>query len=326
MDTKGKIALLLLVLVLVVGMTVLLGYSQAKTRSQPKFKILTENRARFSDVFVLIDGTTSMSESDFKNAKDIVNERILSSLGVNDTASGFALDGAFQDSKSTVFGVYGQQPPKLEGEDPKKILELVKRKGDLREPQTCSEDVFNLLQNVKTKQPGANAKREEWQTRITNLPRPAIDGSDYVKALNGIVKQMNHNKSDSSRDAWLFVVGDLKNEPRPAHPITADPALNDFHVWLIYPYNSNDPSWSATEQFWKDYLAEIKHVEKRTFANALRGEFLIKPNPTSGVETIPGEDFWRVFRVYLIVAGIVCMMGLVGIYLLIRRSSSEITL
>lgn len=323
MHPKVKLALLLVLLLLAVGMILLFGYSQAKNRSQPKFKLVTENRTKFSDVFVLIDTTKSMNDSDIENAKKIVNERILSSLGVNDKASCFMLDGAFQDSKSTVFGVANQQPPKLDGGDPEKILELVKGKGDLREPQICNDDAFNLLQNVKAKQPGANAQQQQWQSKITNLSRPAIDGSNYVAALGGIGRQMDHHKKDPSRDVWLFIVGDLKNEPRSAPSIPADSAFNDFnHIWLIYPYNSNDPSWPATEKFWDDYLAKIKHVEKRTFANALNQEFLIKPNPTFGLETIPGEDFWRVYRPYLIAAGIV--MGLVGIYLLIRRGRRPI--
>jgi hypothetical protein len=320
MHPKVKLALLLVLLLLVVGMILLFGYSQAKNRSQPKFRIATENRTKFSDVFVLIDTTESMNESDVENAKKIVNERILSSLGVNDKASGFMLDGAFQDSKSIVFGVADQQPPKLDGGDPEKILELVKGKGDLREPQICNEDAFNLLQNVKAKQPGANAQQQQWQSKITTLSRPAVEGSNYVKALEGIVKLMDHKKSDPDRDVRLFVVGDLKNQPKPVHLIPADPAaFNHVNVWLIYPYNSNDQSWPTTEEFWNNYFAQIKHVEKRTFANALNQEFLIKPNPTSGVETIPGEDSWHVFRPYLIAAGIVYVMGMVGIYLLIRR-------
>jgi hypothetical protein len=253
------------------------------------------------------------------NAKEIVNERILSSLGVNDTASCFALDGAPQDSRSTVFGS-ANRPPKLDGPDPQKMLKLVKGKGDLREPQVSDEDSFKVLQEVQTKQPGADAQRGEWQNKVTSLSRPAIDGSNYVAALEGIVRQMDHHKRDASRDVWLFIVGDLKNEPRPDHIIHADPdAFDDFkEIWLVYPYNSNDPSWPATERFWEDYLAGIRH-EKLTFASALGQEFLLKPNPASGLETIPGENFWRVFMPYLIAASVVCVLGVVGVYLLIRR-------
>lgn len=297
MHKRVKRALRLLIFVIVVGSTLLYGYKEAERRSRSSFMVSTSNRTKFSDVYVLIDHTESMSEADVLSAKEIVNNRILSRLGINDTASCYALDGRFKDSTSTVFGVSNQQPPGLPSEEAQKILNLVKAKESLRRPTVCDKATYHLIEQVKAQETNANAKRDDWQNKVTSLQRPAVDGSDYLAALDGINRSMVNYKKQSGRDTWLIIVGDLKNESHTKHPDHADSAFD--HILLVYPFNSNDPKWSATEKFWDDYFAGTRY-EKYTFAKALHDNSLIAPNPASGFETYEGEGFWHVFWPFLI--------------------------
>jgi hypothetical protein len=301
-----KLALLVLIAVILVGMTLIVGFTRVEKRSRNEFSVDTKTRSKFSDVYVLIDATESMSDADVLSAKEIVSKRILSSLGMNDTAYCFALGGSFHDSESTVFGISNDQPPNLADNDAQKILDLVKAEGDLRQRQVYDEDTFKLIEQVKALQPEANAKRDDWQKKVEALERPTTDGSDYVAALEGINRSMTYKKQPG-RDNWLIVVGDLKNESRTHPPAQADgTAFKNFnHILLVYPFNSNDPKWPATEKFWGTYFGDIKH-EKHTFVKA-RNEFLIGPNPTSGFETKRGEDSILVFLPFGIGALIICL-------------------
>jgi hypothetical protein len=240
-----------------------------------------------------------MSEADVLSAKEIVSDGILSKLGVNDTASCYALDGKFKDSSSIVFGFSNDQPPGLPNETAQKILDLVKAKKSLQ-PAVCDKATVRLIEQVKAQEAKADSKRESWQNKIQSLQRPDIDGSNYVKALEGITRSIANHKTQSGRDTWLVIVGDLKNESPANQPVHADAAMRTFnHIVLIYPFNSSDPKWEVTEKFWQDYFGDIPY-EKHTFAEVRRDNSLIAPNPASGFETYEGEGYWRVFLPYLV--------------------------
>jgi hypothetical protein len=290
MHKSVKRAILLLIVVIAVGTTLLYGYTEAERRSHCSLTVSTNNRTTFSDVYVLIDHTESMSDADVLSAKEIVNDRILSKLGVNDTVSCYELGGKFEDSTSTVFGAPNEQPPSLAGDTPQKILDLVKAKGSPRQPAACDNATTHLIEQVKVEEADANSKRESWQNKVKSLQRPAIDGSDYVAALDGIVRLMANYEKQPGRDTWLVIVGDLKNESPTKRSVHGDDAAfkNFNHILLVYPFNANDAKWAATEKFWEDYFGDIRY-ERHSFAEALRSNFLIAPNPASGFETHEGE-------------------------------------
>jgi hypothetical protein len=307
--------IILILALIVIGFISIYGYGVAEEKSRTVVQVPPTNRDTFSDVFVLLDGTGTMSKSAFRDAKAIVKGRIIEPLGVNDIASCYMLAGRFDDDQSIVFGkTHEEQPPALNDLDAREILSLYKAGGDPGQPKPCSENGCKLIEDLKSKQQKVEAVRTQWFGQVDELTRPEIDGSDYVGALEGIKRQLGGSGTDDSpkqgkvRDTWLFIVGDLIHESKKAHPDYSDNAAfkQVDHIVLIYPFNS-DRNWEPVEKFWGNYFGDIK-TERRTFAQALRDGYLIKPNPTLDLKLHRPQPFSDNFRPYLVADLIVLLI------------------
>ncbi|MFL6213402.1 MAG: hypothetical protein ACJ74J_05845 [Blastocatellia bacterium] len=304
------------------------GYEDAQQKSRPYVLVPSTNRSKFCDVIVLLDLTRTMNRWDVNKAKEIVEKQIVKAQGVNDRLACYTLSGRFDDVQSCVFGAYEEQPPQLQDSDAQKLLSLYRTGGGkvYIEDADQAEETGQIITGLKAKQQKAEAVQGQWLSKINLLQRPAIDGSDYLGALEGIKRRWKNAGPESSpnpssaREKWLFIVGDLIDESPANRPKELDnTALKSVnHIVLVYPFDSSRDE-SKIESFWRKYFGDIKFAQY-TFAKAISEEFLTAPNPALGLEIGHPPSFWECFRPYVIADAVIIFLLLV--YFFFRGRSS----
>jgi hypothetical protein len=300
-------------------MVTIIGFGYAEERARNFVKVDPTNRHKFSDVFVLLDGTGSMKEPAFRNAKEIVKDHIIPSIGINDRITCYALGHHFNDDSSNVFGkTHHEQPPELTEFEAQEVVKLYQPERDLRKPAVSSDDAVTIFEKLPSKQQEVEDKHKQWKSKVDLLQRPAIPGSDYRGALEGIRRQLS--EKSTGRDTWLFIVGDLKNESTNSRPVyEGDAAFKNVNTVLVYPFDS-DSDWDSIKKFWKSYFGEKEFTEKPSSV-ALRENLLIDPNPTTGLETHRGDRSWTAMRPFLIADGLMLVLFVVLFVMAGTRSS-----
>ena len=289
MEWNEQRVLICFATLILIVMVTMFGVGYAEERSQNSVKVDPTNRNKFSDVFVLLDGTHSMKEPAFSRAKEIVKDHIIPSIGINDRITCYALSGHFDDDVSNVFGkTYLEQPPQLKEFKAQEIVNLYKPERDLLKPTVVNDRAVHNFDELTPMQQEVKDKQKQWQDKVDSLQRPAIPGSDYGGALEGIRRQLS-DKNRGQRETWLFIVGDLKNETTKSHTVYKDPVFENVRIVLVYPFDS-DGDWDSIKKFWKSYFVNIEKFEERPFGVALREKFLIAPNPTVGLEIQPRRE------------------------------------
>ena len=319
MEWNEQRVLICFATLILIGMVTMFGLGYAEERSRHSVKVDPTNRHKFSDVFVLLDGTRSMEDTAFSDAKEIVKDHIIPSVGINDRITCYALSGRFNHNVSSVFGkTHQEQPPQLNEFEAEEIVELYQPGRDLRQPTVRDDDTVSFFEKLTSKQQEVKAKHQQWQSKVDLLQRPTIPGSDYGGALEGIRRQLS-DKNNRQRETWLFIVGDLKNEETKSHPVyEGDPVFENVRIVLVYPFDSVD-DWNSIKKFWKSYFGEIE-FEERPFGVALREKSLIAPNATVGLEIQRGEKFWTVMRPFIIADGVILLVSVVLFVIAGKRS------
>jgi hypothetical protein len=319
--------LVIVLLIFFVGLFLALyGVSFAQQNSLISVEVPSGNRDKFSDVIVLLDGTRSMSEGAFADAKEIVKRRIIKAIGTGDVVTCYTIGQNFSD-RNNVFGkTHEEQPPQLAEAAAQKVLGLYEP-GDVPGSQkVCGADRCDIIEELKPNESKVQEVQNRWAGQVDALARPEIDGSDYVGALEGIKRQLaNIRPGQTDRDVWVFIVGDLINASTHPHPKETDGEAfkNVNHIVLIYPFNSNR-DWERTRDFWKRYFGDVK-FEEYTFATALREEYVIKPNPTFGLKKHPSGDFWQSLRPFLYAdaALLFILILLIAVSFMLQRRSAR---
>jgi hypothetical protein len=331
MSARERHVIVIILAFLMMGCIFTYGSGYAERESRPVVKIPSANRDKFSEVFILLDATGTMKDFEVADAKEIVKRRIIDSLGVNDKVSCYSVSGLIDGGESIVFGkAHEEQPPQLDDEDAREILKLYATGDTSARSKGCGEDECKKkIEGLQPMRQATEAVRAQWSKKVDEMPRPRVDGSDYIAALEAIKRQLGNSKGghssrpDDVRETWLFIVGDLINESSRERPNYKDNAAfkNVKHVVLIYPFNSGR-DLQPVEKFWADYFGDIK-TEKYTFAEAQREAHLIKPNPTSNLEVSRPPSYSDLIRPYLVADAVV--LGFALLYFLACAVSQKLS-
>lgn len=293
-----------------IGMVSMFGCGYTEEHSRSSVQAPAENRRKFSDVFVLLDRSPSMRDWALTDAKQIVRDQIIPSIGVNDRIVGYTLGAQYNDNENVLFGKTNHdQPGKLADAEARQALSLYTQEAQPARPREFSDEELSFFAELRSTRQGVEAKQKEWQAQLDSLKPAGIPGSNYHGALDGIKQQLK--KNTQQRDTWLFIVGDLINASTTLHPDPEDvKAFKDVKIVLVYPFESQR-DWEAIKQFWKGYFGD--NFEERTFGTALREQFLLPPNPTFGVEIKTGEKALTLMRPFLI-ADVVIILICMGLF------------
>ncbi|MCK6620774.1 MAG: hypothetical protein HUU32_08570 [Calditrichaceae bacterium] len=197
------------------------------------------------DVYLVIDQTLSMERGQRKEAKDVLRDEIIRSLGLGDRAFCYRISADFTETGDRVFAS-NRRLPKVPENVPSAPLEKLPPglKGELLER-------WNAF----------SAERDAWLERVEAVQAPGGKYSDYLGTLEAIGRRINDpGDPHLAGEKWLIVIGDLKHEPAPA--VSPPPAQHEkrafagVNIYLVEPggiYAREDQQ--AIEAFWKKYFA-----------------------------------------------------------------------
>lgn len=198
------------------------------------------------DVYVVIDQTLSMEQGQRKEAKDVLREEVIRSLGLGDRIFCYRISSDFSESSDRVFASNRHQPKvpnNLSGVSPEALP------GELTQSLLQRWTVFS-------------GERDTWLQNLETLQIPRGQYSDYLGTLNEIARRVNDNSDPNlAGEKWLMVIGDLKHEPLLNTPPPADKgekrAFNGVHVYMIYPGGIHSrEDHKRIEAFWNEYFSE----------------------------------------------------------------------
>lgn len=197
------------------------------------------------DVYLIIDQTLSMERGQRKEAKDVLREEIIRSLGLGDRAFCYRISSDFTESGDRVFAS-NRRLPKAPENVP--AAALAKLPPELKQALLERWDVFS-------------AEREAWLERVEAVQAPGGKYSDYLGTLEAIARRINDpGDPHLAGEKWLIVIGDLKHEPVlavPPPPLAHEKrAFAGVNIYLVEPggiYSRNDQQ--TIETFWKQYFA-----------------------------------------------------------------------
>ena len=197
------------------------------------------------DVYVIIDQTFSMGKGQRKEAKEILEEEIIRSMGLGDRISCYRIASNFTETKDRVFTSSRHLP---------KIYNNVEGVSADIFPGTLKSDLIRRWQIF-------SGERDNWLANLNNLDYPGGNYSDYLGTTDEIGRQVSGSSAaNSPREKWLIVIGDLKHEPISKHPPAPQHEerrqFADVTVFMIYPGGIHTKKEQLRiETFWKEYFA-----------------------------------------------------------------------
>ena len=250
-------------------------------RSHPEVEIPAENRHAFARVAILMDGTCSVGEDNFATIQEIVQRKIIPSLGVNDLAVAYDVHPTFTLRQNAVFGLRADAMPQDPESRRAAILEILERNRASKVPD---EDLYDLIRALSPRWRRVDEVRAAWARQVQARPLASCLGSDLCSPLRDLGKFLRRGDPDAER--WLFVLSDLNNETQ-ARVCRPDEPFPDARVVLVYPFDSESPEWEKIESFWKGFFGD-RELERLPFSSALVDDPLLPANPTAGLERYEG--------------------------------------
>lgn len=197
------------------------------------------------DVYVIIDQTLSMQQGQRKEAKEILEEEIIHSMGLGDRISCYRIASNFTETNDRVFTSTRYLP---------RIYNNV---------SGVSTEIFsdNLKSELLRRWNLFASERQGWLHNLNNIDHPRGIYSDYLGTLEEIGRRIGaNNQQGQSQETWLVVIGDLKHEPvlrQPPAPQNGEKRqFADVNIFMIYPGGiHNKQEQIRIENFWKAYFA-----------------------------------------------------------------------
>jgi hypothetical protein len=249
--------------------------------SHPKVEIPAENRRDFARVAILLDGTRSVRPENFPLMKRIVQEKILPSLGVDDVAVAYDVDGEpdgeIDHEQNAVFGIFGDQMPGHQEDRRLEILDVLERN---RERPTAEAALYDLVGELAGYHGRVESIRSAWAERVEAREEPAPKGSDICTPLGELGRFLQ--QGDPGAERWLFILSDLQ-DTNPPHGCRFDDTFPNATIVLIYPFGPSHPSWKRIESFWREFFSN-QDLERVPFSAALADGTLLPPNPLAGLD------------------------------------------
>lgn len=197
------------------------------------------------DLYVVIDQTLSMQQGQRKEAKDILRDEVIHSLGLGDRIFCYRVSSDFNESSDRVIASHRSQP-----KVPSNVAGI--------SPEVLPNDLVNVLIDRWNLFSG---ERDIWLQNLEALQIPRGQYSDYLGTLNEIGRRINDiSNPNLAAEKWLIVIGDLKHEPILNSPPPPDRegkhAFGGINIQMVYPGGIHvQEEQSRIETFWKKYFS-----------------------------------------------------------------------
>jgi hypothetical protein len=255
------LAIVLRIAVVVLLVSLIVWIVGAYRGSHKAVEIPTENRTRFAQVAILIDGTHSV-QGDFPTMKRVVQAKIIPYLGFGDTVRCYEVQPDFESDKNLVF-------------------------GDLEEQKLLTE-----YKDLRPRYPRLEELRKNWSQKVADLKPREDKGSDICNPLLNLADFLQ--PGGASTEKWLFVLSDFRNESPASACNPEKPFPKDAHIVWIYPFRSQGPRWQEVADFWHPLLGDRE--PERFSPDALINRTLLRPNPMAGLEDYRPKTWWECAR------------------------------
>jgi hypothetical protein len=200
------------------------------------------------DIYIILDATASMSESDINEAKEIIKSRIFPDLGPGDRVFCYGIGAGFDERRDRIFGQKAL---------PGAPVNLLDAKRANRVPADAVSKVWQEAPSVL----------QDWSQRLDSLRtgEEYLKLSGYFDAFNYISERIKGPKDPQLQERRLIVFGDLYQDPvpDPFQPPAPGPeeinAFSGLKVRLIYPYKAGQRlpiQPAALQQFWQQYFSQ----------------------------------------------------------------------
>lgn len=197
------------------------------------------------DVYVVIDQTLSMQQGQRKEAKDILRDEVIHSLGLGDRIFCYRISSDFNESSDRIIASNRAQP-----KVPNNVAGI--------SPEVLPNDlVHNLLERWNI----FSGERDTWLQNLESLQIPHGRYSDYLGTLNEIGRRINDATNPNlAAEKWLIVIGDLRHEPvlsTPPPPERQDKRdFDGVNIQMVYPGGIHSQAeQNRIETFWKQYFS-----------------------------------------------------------------------
>jgi hypothetical protein len=266
-------------------------------RANAGLDIPPENRTRFVEVLVAVDGTRSMSDANFAAAKEIVARRLVPFIGIGDRLTCFSIGPRYGISNVVFGATFEEQPPQLPEVVSRRVVNSLSHLRSNPNNVTSAQGFRQALPLIQPLFKDVPTIHAFWNDKLAKMSRPRYDGTAIRALLEGIEAEFETGSKDQT-DRWIVIVGDLVEEPprgsRLAESAANADALQGVNVVLIYPHES-ERDYERIKASWKTYFGDID-VKVYPFSKIRTQQFILPPNPFFGLETYRVKTAWDYIR------------------------------
>ena len=285
--------------------------------SHQTVEIPLENRTRFAQVAVVIDGTHSV-QRDFPAMKRAVQAKIIPYLGFGDTVRCYEVQPDFDPIRNLVFGDLEEQPQITENQ---RVKILAAIRGQQKKPGIASGTMRTLIQDMAPRYQRLEELRKIWSQKVAKLRLREDRGSNICDPLLNLSNFLR--EGDAGAEKWLFVLSDFRHEPPGPACNAEQPFPKDAHIVWIYPFRSGGPRWQELADFWRPLLGDQE--PERVSLDALMNRNLLDPNPMTGFESYHPKTWWDCARPLLLptlrLDGLLIAIGAIIAALIVFKSA-----
>ena len=281
-------------------------------RAHQPFTIPSENRKTFVHAIVASDSTRSMRNESVTAGKEIIETRVIPSIGPSDRLICLAIGPRYGLSNTVFGGAFEDQPPQLPEGRRAQSLGVLARARERQDDTMAADELHDLARDLRPLWPTVDKVRQSWSKRLSSLQRPKADGTAIRALLEGVQAEFE-TPARPKEERWLIIVSDLIEEPpasaahRRIQPVDHG-VFGQMHVVLVYPHDS-ERDWSSVKSYWRDQYFEDADVTVMPFSAALDNPYLIPPNPFSGLQSVDLRSTWDFIRP-LVLPELTLLLGL----------------
>jgi len=281
-------------------------------RAHQPLAIPSENRKTFVHAIVASDSTRSMKNESVAAGKEIIEKRVIPSIGTGDRLVCLAIGPRYGLLNTAFGGAFEDQPPQLSEGRRSQSLEILARARERQDDTMANDELHDLARELMPLWPAVDKVRRSWSERLSHLQRPKADGTAIRALLEGVQAEFE-TPARAKEERWLIIVSDLVEEPpgSAAHlhlqPVNRA-VFGQMRVVLVYPHDS-ERDWDAIKKYWREQYFENADVTITPFSTALADPYLIPPNPFSGLQSVDLRTTWDFIRP-LLLPEITLLLGL----------------
>jgi hypothetical protein len=302
--------LILALLVPVMLFITIFGVISADQKSDPGVSL--QPGRKFAQVVALVDKTKSMTEDEFKRAKQILKTSVIQNCGPGDELILYTIGPVCERDGPVISAQLGMP----EGLTRDSFEEVLSSRSGRR--------INELAGKVASHNSSLEEQRAVWSSKVDKIERLTDDGSDYTRQLEqakstlavGNVAQVEKVLivlGDFTEDLGIY--GKCRNAPdwlKKPTPPTGSQAFREVRLELACTDNR---AWvqNKNDEHWRSYFGNNKLTPKM-FASVESGASLLSSNPMVELKRADLPSFWGAFWPYLL-AILVCAV----LFILIRN-------